>query len=912
MRRLAVAVAASAVLLAGCTGGGDGDKKTSEGPSLPLPDKAPSARGPAIGPALEPKVLLAATDDLEQQAGALDTAQVERRTGAFVSGKTAVGYSVDDISGYDVTSGDKLWTAKLDLEGGTVCFVSQPDRAIKQFTVIYGEGGYCTGVATIKVASGTVVKKSDRLQGMVQFQGESAGGSINHLFTVKGKDYLVDMRGVVWAMKKSGDPDPVAKLKADSYFGLLPTPGKDILIGSRLGGDPTCLVDAYALPSFKPMWTQKNAVLFPDADEDCVISAAQGNPSWLSQQVGETQYLVQVDPETGEVLGRTSGPTNAQGPTPAGKLDVASAALHLDSTLGLPGGDMVFAQSNGISRYSLAKKKMLWDLDLGQLELASDDEYALTDVLPQGVTQDGYLVASVSNNTEGEVVAVNVKTGKLAARWPLPEEYRNGFQVDPGLALFDDGVVLTRNFEQWEFEFADYKDVKEPKGDRYDIGVFTFPQPKDAKLGAVPTVGPVDQEAKALAGLKTADPKADSNAGSFTTGKYVVAYGGNVIAAFTPQGKQVWSEELPVDQRICAAPDPDRAVKTFTVAVRPAEGKPCSEAIRYQASDGKVLAQATAPSKERQFSSIRVHDGAVLVIDATGVVSGWKGTALAERTRLKHPVYTWEVTPEDPELVVTTSRLKDGRDWAIDAYRLPDLEPAWSTTGRKVFGSVEKDNPISSWRGNPLWLSATFGDQSDQDAKVRDVLVQLDPATGNVAASTGKVLRDYLADDLTTFSLTAASAAGYITVGFDDGSVVLPQSKGVMRYSLKDKKALWATDTSSIMASLERERGQSASASPVFDLVDGGKTVLVTLANDTSVELMTMKASDGAITGRWKVPTAARNGLQTGPEVTPFKGGVALAHSDYSWEYAYGSSATRKPPKDQRYDVGLFGLPKAK
>ncbi|WP_156464603.1 hypothetical protein [Aeromicrobium sp. Root495] len=912
MRRVAAALVAATLVLTACTGGGD-DKK-ADGPSLPLPPKAPSARGPATGPALEAKVLLASTDDLEEQAGALDTAQVDRRSGAFVSGSKVVGYSVDNVSGYDLRSGEKLWTAKLDLGGGTVCFTSQPDRAVKQLTVVYGESGFCSDVATIRVSDGKVLKKSDRLNGMVQFQGEGAGGSVNHLFTVKGKDYLVDMRGVVWVMKKDGQPDPVAKLKADSYFGLLPTPGKDVLIGSRLGSNPTCMVDAYELPSFEPIWTQDNATLFPEAKQDCVISAAKGNPSWLAQQVGTRQYLTQVDPKTGKVLGRADGPTQNEGPTPAGQLDVASAALHLDTTLGLPDGDMVFAQASGISRYSLADKKMLWDLDLGQLELKSDQEYPLTDVLPQGVTKDGYLVASVSNNTEAEVVAVNVKTGKLVGRWAVPEEYRNGFQVQPGLTLFGDGVVLTRNFERWEFEFADYKDVKEPEGDRYDIGVFTFPKPQKAKAGVVATAGPTDTEATALAGLKTTDPEVDRGAGAFTTGSEVVAYGQNVLTAFSTKGKKLWSSTVADDPaaRVCAAPTPDKSVKTFTVAVRPGEGKPCSEAIRYDASSGKILARASAPSKERQWSSVRVHDGAVLVIDAKGVVSSWKDGKLAQKARIKNPVYTWETTPEDPDLVVTTSSIKGGKDWTVDAYRLPDLDPVWSTTASRIFGSVDPRNTVTSWRGNPLWMSTTYGDVSDTDAKVRDVLVQLDPATGKVAATTGKVLRDYLADDLKKFSLTATSSAGYVTAGFDDGSVVLPQSKGVVRYSLKDKKALWATDTSSIMASLERERGQAASASPTFQLMDGGKTVLVTLANDTSVELMTLKASDGKITGRWKVPAKARNGLQTSPETVPFKGGVALVHSDYSWDYAYGPSATRKPPKDQRYDVGLFGLGSSK
>ena len=73
------------------------------------------------------------------------------RSGAFISGrKKVVGYSVDDISGYDLyRPANKLWTAKLDLGGGTVCFVSEPDRAVKTFTVAYGEGSYCPKLATI-------------------------------------------------------------------------------------------------------------------------------------------------------------------------------------------------------------------------------------------------------------------------------------------------------------------------------------------------------------------------------------------------------------------------------------------------------------------------------------------------------------------------------------------------------------------------------------------------------------------------------------------------------------------------------------------------------------------------------------------------------------------------------------------
>ncbi|MET1039367.1 MAG: hypothetical protein ABW075_13920, partial [Aeromicrobium sp.] len=181
MRRLGVVAATVALVLTACTGGGDSEqdspKKDDTAIALPVPAKAPSARGPAVGPALEPKVLLAASDELEALTGSVDTAQVERRSDAFISGNTVVGYSVDNISGYALDSGEQLWTSDLDLGGGTVCFVSQPDRAVKTFTVAYGDSSFCPNLATIRVSDGKIMKTSDAMSDLgVEFEGEPAGG----------------------------------------------------------------------------------------------------------------------------------------------------------------------------------------------------------------------------------------------------------------------------------------------------------------------------------------------------------------------------------------------------------------------------------------------------------------------------------------------------------------------------------------------------------------------------------------------------------------------------------------------------------------------------------------------------------------------------------------------------------------
>jgi hypothetical protein len=922
MRRVAALAVVVALALSACTGGSDdkGDTKAKDeakAASLPLPAKAPSARGPALGPALEPKVLLAASDDLEQLAGSLDTAQVQRRSDAFISGNTVVGYSVDNISGYALDSGEQLWTAQLDLGGGTVCFVSQPDRAVKTFTVAYGESSFCPNLATIRVSDGNVVSTSDRLSGMTQFQGELAGGPVDHLFTVKGQDFIVSLDGVVWKMVK-GEPEPVTRLEDDSYFDLHPTPEGDVLIGSRLSDD-ACRVDAYELPSFEHLWTTDNAALFPEVTKDCIISAAPGNSAWLAQETGDRYYLVQVDPATGQVLGRADAPKDSGGKAGVGEFDLASASNQFDQALGLDGGDTIFTQVRGMTRYSLKTGKIAWDLDLSQLQLDSTEEFPLTTVLPQGVTADGYVVASVSNNTAAEIVAVDVETGELAGRWPVPPEYRNGFQVDPGMTLFGGGLVLTRNFEAWDFTFADYKDVKAPEGDLYDIGVFTFPKADAAATGAasaVPAVGPTDVDAIGLGGVTTpADAgDADRGAGAIRTGSLLVAYAGNVLTGIDPTtGKQAWTAELVPDPaaRVCATPEPEKKVKTLLIAVRAAEGAGCDTVLNVAVADGTVVDRLVLPPASKSAARVIAHEGVMYLVTGDRLVSRVEDGALVPHATLPHQPYSLQRTPQDPALLVSTARRKGGREWAIEGYRLPSFEPVWSTTASAAFGAkIDPGGTVDTFRGNGLWVSTTSGDISDPDATIKDSLVLLDPASGAVVTRVGPTKRDYADTELAQFSLVDTVVSGYVSAGFADGDVVLAQDAGIVRYSLAEQAAQWTVDTSSIQESMERDRGPSTVESH-FDVIDGGRTVLVTMTNDTSVELMTLDAEDGAITGRWNVPAKYRNGLQASPEVTPVAGRVALSHSDYSWDYAFAQSGRAVPP-EQRYDVGLFSLPEAK
>jgi len=905
MRRLVAAVLAGAMVLSACSGGDDDTKS-----SLPLPDQAPSARGPASGPALEAKVLLAAADDLESGLGDLSNAHVERRTGAFISGKTAVGYSVDDISGYDLSSGEKRWTAKLDLGGGTVCFVSQPTGAVKQFTVVHGEGGFCSDTATIRVADGKVVARTAMTDATATLDGKDVvGSSVSQLFTVKKRDYLVDSHGVVWTpAKKAGGFEAVRRLEDSSYFYLLPTPDGKRLIGSRLGSSPSCYVDAYALPSFEHLWTKDNAELFPATDADCTISMAQGSPTWLSQQDGTRQYIVQIDPKTGDVLGRAEGDRTSDQRAPDDRFDPVSAALYFDTTLGLSDGDIIVAQPAGISRYSLADDKMAWRLDLSQLELDSDQDYPTTTVLPQGLTKDGYLVATVSNDTAVDLVAVQVNTGKLVGRWPVPAEYRNGFQVQPRLTLFDDGVVLSRNFQAWNYAFEGSSDTQAPDGDRFDLGVFTFPDP-NVKRSGVPTAGPVDTEASWRGGLASSDTDAgESLDGTRVGNQLIVSRGTTFLGLDTRSGKKRWTAQLPDGAQTCSRSELDGKSTVLTVVYKTGgDAAKCRSLVRIGLKRGTMGEVVEAPDGSAPFVRVTTYRGRDYVVSDDGRVDRVGPDGLQRVGHVEGSYERWARTPEDPAVVIGAAELKDGRDWRIDAYRLPGFEKIWSTTASKVISGADARNPLDLWSVNGLWLSTSFGDTTDPDAEVDEVMVHLDTDTGAVRSTTGRVRRDYLVDDVDTLSITFATTSAWFGAGLSDGSVIVSQPKTIMRYGPDDDTIVWSTDVSSIRNSMERERADQ-NVLEEYELIDGGKTVLVTFSNGTSVEFLTLSAAKGTITGRWKVPVKHRNGLQASPGSVALKGGVALLHSNYGWESEFGADTGREPPSTQRYDVGLFTL----
>ena len=471
MRRAAGLLLAGSLLAAACSGGADKPELPFELPSTP-----PSANGVTDDPPLEPKVLLSASDDLETQSGVSDRALSDSTTGAFVSGDTVVGFAIDDVSGYDLKSGKKIWTAPIDMQGGTVCRMSQPQGRVKYFTVVYGLGGRCSNVAIVAVADGAVKSTTDLTRRRMVDGVEQGGAVADHLVTYKDVDYVIDHQNAVYRVK-GGAMKMLGHLRDEMYTEMSVSPQGGVLVARHYKTDPNA-IDAYKLSSLEYLWTAEVADIFTEiTDKDTLLRPIPANPLWVRATVGGFPghvYVAQLDPKTGEVLGRADAAEgHGAGRSDDGKFNLVAADSYGEAGLALPGGDMLFPQVFGVARHSLAKPETGWWQRLEVLVYDGANPYSQETVW-SALTDDGaYAVGTISDEKDAEVLAIETATGKVVARWPLPEKYSNGFQMRPSVTLFDGGVVLTRNFAEWRRGLPE--DL--PKGERYDIGVFTFPEP---------------------------------------------------------------------------------------------------------------------------------------------------------------------------------------------------------------------------------------------------------------------------------------------------------------------------------------------------------------------------------------------------------------------------------------------------
>lgn len=922
MRRTATWAAtltAAVLVLTGCSDG----KVPGEEPDAPagaqswlrLPAEPPSASGPPTGEAMQAKVLLAGADDLEGALGGASTEERGRSTGAFTSGSTVVGYSTDDVSGYDLASGEQLWTAALDMKGGGVCFTSDPEPGTERefFAVVYAKvRDSCSHLAMVSVADGTVLSRtnlSDRAYRM-----EDLAGTAVAIHSFDGTDYLRDLDGNIWPLTERGlDLQALTTLQDSSTYWTERTPQDDLLIANSMD---ECRVTAYRLPSFEPAWSVNPREVF--RMRHCTVGEVRGNGLWMTAQIGERYHLAQLDPRTGAVIGRARGDNMSKRSGAREDFDVNSAALRADQSIGFDNGDVAFGQVHGVARYSLGDRRADWYTRMDQWEMAVEGRSVLNSrtFLPSATTPDGqYVVGTVSNDVSVEVVAFSSTTGELVGRWPVPAEYGNGFQTQPGLRLFNGGVVLTRNFAQWSRAFDEFGE-KEPDGDRYDIGVFTFPEPLDQEPSSegsgedegtdqpsepVSTTGPTRHEARVADVVRrAAGSRSDLGAGAFTLGDLLVTHvGGTIEARRTDDpGTVLWTRKVSADPavQVCSSHADGPAADDFLLGYA-SGGKDakCDTVVRLAAEDGEVLDEVEVDEKLQGFSTIEQYEDLEYFESASQVWTLREGR-VTRLARLRGSTWTEGIAATDPSLLVGATRPENGKNWKIVGYRLPSFEVEWETSSVELFGRPSGSNDwVTVWDANGLWVSTTFEHPSGDYDKATEVLVELDPATGKVAEQVGPQKRSTRTKGgIKKFHLTGAMTSYLEPSGFDNGDVLLVQADGVMRYSLAEGKVRWGVDLTSLKNSMERPTGFGYDSDAITLNADRTRAV-VTMANNTSVEFLELDTETGEATGRWKLPAKDTNGVQSAPSVQPFPGGIALIHDASYWESYWGDGSRTRP-----------------
>lgn len=923
-RALAVAAASVSLLLASCSGDDAGAGKKPDPTSsaslspdpapertgLPLPATPPDAVGPARGPALVPRVLLAGVDGMEEAVSNGGWDRLDRETGVFVTGTTAIGFSIDNVSGYDLQTGDQLWTQHVGSAGG-ICMMSDPQGTVSEFTVVSraDNGGNCSVVTVHRVSDGSTISTADLFD--LHSERDDIGYAVERILSIDGRDVILDTSGYLTDVR---DGALMAHMRGNTKWSsstpLFPAPEADLLVGAaRNSTKPLdCSVSAFHTRDASLAWETPMSQLFPGekSGSGCTLSPVRGNPLWIHSEDPPFERLAQLDPATGKVIGRMTARRDRREQGQGQDFDLISAMLNADVALGLPDGDLVIPQDAGATlvRYNLAGKKVTWRADLRQWEMESAPSgYGSPDVIPQGMSPDGrQVIATVSNDVAVEVVAFDVDTGALVGRWPVPAEYRNGFQVAPFLEVYRDGVVLARNYEDWAYTFDDSSDVPLPDTERYDLGVFQFPA-ADAEANApqVPSTGPIKNEAPLLATDTVPDDArpGDWRVDAFAVGDVLVtSNGATVTAQRIRDGRrtELWSKELGTDrQSVCTVRDSGPEADSFLIGISSdayaGHQEGCDTLLRLSTADGAELDRVQAGTATGGLYRIAVWQGDEVVLASSGAFRLVDGS-LQPFGELRPK--TWLLTPSlaDPTVLVSRTATTGAAQQRIEGYRLPGLERIWSTTASRAFGRpVAGDVWIDQWGGDGAFLSISIPRGTDT-SKYRRMAVRLDPATGRTVRTVGPVAPDYTDRRLAKrLNLTLASPWDSVAV---DGDLVFNQQQVVLRQDPDSGAVRWSRDLSSISNTMQGQQGSSVTTL-TFQVLDDGQ-ITVVLSNDASVQLLTLDAGDGRITGRWLVPGDVSNGLQVNPGLTALPGVAVLAHDASLWDYNFTQQGKKAPP----------------
>lgn len=492
-RRLAAIIVAGLLALsAACGGDEEATKKKAPAPVTPdLPSEVASI-GTITDPAIKPVWLIRSTGT--DEASTYDA----RSQGLFVDGDVTVYWAQDTVFGARTKDGKELWRSPVDLKGREIEAAAPYATKKHEWTYFFdsselGEGGQ---LVTVDTRTGTI--KAQR--------GIEGAGTQTRIVMSGGEPYVATREGV-YRIIDGGEPSLVTPGTAFgnpeklSLVELAPVPGSDVVVAAlRREYVNAEVIAGVEVPSGKVLW-KRNLKDFHPKGRINTADPSRFDGRWVvgreyrpDPDGGEEEYerLSTLDPETGKTVAQAvqqrlwGDKQDRRHILSLNENDTYSSG-SFSTVLAVPGSrDVLFEDADGISRLDGTKGGLAWTSSTQDARLPSGQtpQWTLGQLSEDGKTVYALLTSGVSGN----VLAIDVASGKVTGRWALPGDYAAGLLQKPLFAVVEDQLVLGRNqdmagsLDEQEFDdqSGEFKDFSEkPEGALNDVGWFAFPKTRE-------------------------------------------------------------------------------------------------------------------------------------------------------------------------------------------------------------------------------------------------------------------------------------------------------------------------------------------------------------------------------------------------------------------------------------------------
>lgn len=489
-RTLGVLVASGLLALtAACSGGEETATKRAAAPVTPdLPSEVASI-GTITDPAMKPVWLVRSTGT--DQASTYEA----RSQGLFVDGDVTVYWAQDTVFGARTSDGKELWRSPVDLQGKEIEAAAPYATKDHEWTYFYDSNDISKGAQLVTVDTRTGTVKAER--------GVEDANLYTRIVMSGDTPYFTTSEGV-YRIVEGGEPTMVTpaaavgskRLRLDT---LAPVEGSDVVVATLNGGKygDAKQVAGVQVPSGEVLW-KRNVGDFHKPGRLSTAAPSRFDGRWVvgreyrpDPDGGTQEYerLSVLDPRTGRTQAQVVQQRIVQDAQERSHVlnlneNDTFGSGSLSSVLAVPGStDVLFEDSDGISRLSPEKGGLSWSSNTedARLPTGQNPQWTLGRLSEDAKT----VYALVTSGVSGNVVSIDMSSGKLTGRWALPGDYAAGLLQKPLFSVEDDQLVLGRNQDragslaesEFDSQSEEFKDFEEkPEGAPNDVGWFSFPK----------------------------------------------------------------------------------------------------------------------------------------------------------------------------------------------------------------------------------------------------------------------------------------------------------------------------------------------------------------------------------------------------------------------------------------------------